>query len=148
MIPVGSHSRQRISPHNAFIPHNEIMRPSWASCINTRTNPIKTQCAGAECSLELVTDRFLLQVTVHTGINLVSLIGFRSNPCKHDNSVTVSLLHSYSRNLVLRVPFSAKLISQSKKVTDEKVLFFFFIIILSCIPFDFVNKRTRLRLGL
>lgn len=57
VIPVGSHSRQRISPHNAFIPHNEIMRPSWASCINTRTNPIRIQCTAAECSSELITDR-------------------------------------------------------------------------------------------
>ena len=57
VIPVGSHSRQRISPHNAFIPYNEIMRPSLASCINTRTNPIRIHCTAAECSSELITDR-------------------------------------------------------------------------------------------
>ncbi len=78
------------------------------------------------------------QVNVHTGINLVSLIGFRSNPCKQDNSVIISLLRSYSRNLVLRVPFSAKSISQSNKVNDENVLFFFLII----------NNKTRLHLEL
>lgn len=63
VIPVGSHSRLRISPHNAFIPHNEIMRPSWASCINTETNPIKTTMY---CSWMFIGAYYTLTGTVHT----------------------------------------------------------------------------------
>lgn len=55
--------------HNAFITHNEIMRPSWPSWINTRTNPIKIQCTAAEWSLKLISDRYRLLRT-----NLISLV--------------------------------------------------------------------------
>lgn len=45
---------QRIIPHNALLPHNGIMRSSWASRINTRTNPIRMHCAAAGCSSEVM----------------------------------------------------------------------------------------------
>lgn len=45
--------------HNAWLTHNEIIRPPWASCINTRTNPFISQCSAAECSSKLITDQYI-----------------------------------------------------------------------------------------